>query len=187
MTEIIRVSKLDVARRQLYTAIMLWFADGDQVSIHTLAYAAYEIIHVISKKRQRDVGLLFDAEHVKDKYRKEFNLLLKKHANFFKHAKNDTDDEIEFRPVLSDLFLMFCVRGIDSMKLPRNDAETAFIMWQCIQKPKFLKDEGLKRFIDSVGVDGLRRLQSVSKEEFMQVFSAYRQRNYPPPPFDVPA
>jgi hypothetical protein len=42
----ITISKFDAARRQLNTAITLWFADGDPVAIHTLAYAAYEIIHV---------------------------------------------------------------------------------------------------------------------------------------------
>jgi hypothetical protein len=47
----LRLTKLDVARRQLQTAITLWFTDGDPVSIHTLAFAAYEIIHVISKKQ----------------------------------------------------------------------------------------------------------------------------------------
>src|SRR5207245_10811773 len=33
----ITVTKLDAARRQLRTAIRLWFEEGDPVSIHTLA------------------------------------------------------------------------------------------------------------------------------------------------------
>ena len=35
----LHVTKLDAARRQLETAITLWFHDGDPVSIHTLAAA----------------------------------------------------------------------------------------------------------------------------------------------------
>jgi hypothetical protein len=32
----VRVTKLDAAKKQLETAIMLYFHDGDPVSIHTL-------------------------------------------------------------------------------------------------------------------------------------------------------
>jgi hypothetical protein len=68
-TKGLRIGKLDAARRQLETAIILWFTDGDPVAIHTLAFAAYEIIHVVSKKRdpnRRD--LLFDPLVIKDEY-----------------------------------------------------------------------------------------------------------------------
>jgi len=33
--EILKLTKLDAARRQLQTAIILWFTNGDSVSIHT--------------------------------------------------------------------------------------------------------------------------------------------------------
>src|SRR5262245_42997551 len=39
-----RVSKLDAARRQIRTAIRLFFEDGDTVSIHTLTSAAEELL-----------------------------------------------------------------------------------------------------------------------------------------------
>ncbi|MGI8569030.1 MAG: hypothetical protein ACR2KT_08130 [Methylocella sp.] len=70
----VRIGKLDAARRQLRTAITLWFNDGDPVSVHTLAYAAYEVIHAISEKRdptRRD--LLFDSRLIKDEFRGEWN------------------------------------------------------------------------------------------------------------------
>ena len=89
----ITISKLDAARRQLRTAMTLWFGEGDPVSIHTLANAAYEVIHVISKKRNKyRHDLLFDSDLIKDEYRGEFNKLIKKPGNFFKHAKDDFDD-----------------------------------------------------------------------------------------------
>ena len=47
----IRVSKLDAARRQPDAAIKLWFADGDEVSVHTLAAAAHQTIHDINQKK----------------------------------------------------------------------------------------------------------------------------------------
>jgi hypothetical protein len=67
----IRLGKVDVARRQLQTPITLWFTEGDPVSVHTLVFAAYEVFHFVSKSRnpnRRD--LLFDTR-VKHEYRKE--------------------------------------------------------------------------------------------------------------------
>src|SRR5438045_2665233 len=94
--EPIRISKLDAARRQLQTAISLWFNDGDPVAIHTLAAAAYEIIHAVSATRdpnRRD--LLFDSLVVKDEYRREANAWFRGPANFFKHADRDPNDITE--------------------------------------------------------------------------------------------
>jgi hypothetical protein len=103
----ITVAKLDAAKRQLRTAIRLWFEGGDPVSIHTLAFAAYEIAHVVSKKRdqfRRD--LIFDSYKIKDEYRAAWNKGIKKHATFFKHAEKDWGASIEFSPILSLLFMM---------------------------------------------------------------------------------
>jgi hypothetical protein len=123
----IRIGKLDAARRQLGTAITLWFNDGDPVSVHALAYAAYEVVHAISKKRdpnRRD--LIFDSALVKDEYRREFNAVIRKHANFFKHADKDGDSVIEFNPALSELFILFAflqywgVNSAAKLRLTKN-------------------------------------------------------------------
>ena len=45
----IQVSKLDAACRQLESAIELFFADRDPVSIHTLAAAAYNLLADVCK------------------------------------------------------------------------------------------------------------------------------------------
>jgi hypothetical protein len=45
------ITKLDAARRQLETAITLWFHDADPVSVHTLAMAAHGILRALNKKR----------------------------------------------------------------------------------------------------------------------------------------
>ena len=112
-----------------------------------------------------------NSDVIKDEFRGEFIKLLKKHANFFKHANRD-EKEVEFHPVVSILFMMFAIRGIDAMKLPRNDAETAFILWQCINDPKFLTDEGRKIFIDAVGADQLNSFEAIGKDVFLQAFEA---------------
>lgn len=109
------ITKLDAARRQLATAIDLWFHDKDQVSIHTLSAAAYEIIHAFSKKHGRGRDLLLDSLFVKDEYRGEWKRLLRKGANFFKHADQDPDATIDFQPMTSEIFILFAILGMQSI------------------------------------------------------------------------
>ena len=65
------VTKIEAARRQLRSAIELWFADADPVSIHTLSAASYQIIHDLNRKNNGS-DLLLDTIVIKDEYRREF-------------------------------------------------------------------------------------------------------------------
>ncbi|WP_063995454.1 hypothetical protein [Bradyrhizobium sp.] len=111
------VTKLDAARRHLAAAIRLWFRNGDAVSIHTLAFAAYEVIHFISIHRdkfRRD--LLFDSDLIKDEHRAEYNRLIRSPANFFKHADRDPGGSLEFEPAASEIFMLFAILGYLRLK-----------------------------------------------------------------------
>ena len=76
MPNVKTISKLDAACSQLETAIRLFSQEGDEVSIHTLACAAYEIIHTISKKRGRKKLLMFDSDLVDKRNRDKFTVHL---------------------------------------------------------------------------------------------------------------
>ena len=111
---------MSAAIRQLQTAIRLWFQEEDEISIHALAYAAYEIVHVISKKHNKyRIFLVFDTDMVKEEFRAEWNKKLKINANFFKHAKNDAEASIEFMPSLTLLYIMGASTGLSLM--PRSN------------------------------------------------------------------
>ena len=47
--QVIRLSKIEAARRQIESAIWLWFVDTDIVSIQTLATAAHRILRDVSE------------------------------------------------------------------------------------------------------------------------------------------
>jgi hypothetical protein len=171
------IGKLDAARRQLETALTLWFNDGDPVSIHTLACAAYEIIHAVSEKRnpyRRD--LLFDTLVVKDEYRQKFNALMKSPANFFKHADRDGEAAITFQTNLTQLFFMYSIMGIQFCVEGLNLAERSFLRWVQIFEPQYLTDKGRKDLADLIPVDDLRLLQTLTKSEFFQTMNAASKR-----------
>lgn len=106
MDKKIHVSKLDAAKRQIETALRLYFSSGDPVSIHTLIAAAYNVIRDINRKRGGDKlyakeGLL---DYVRKGQEKKVWRLINKAENFFKHADHDHNDTIDFDPVQSELF-----------------------------------------------------------------------------------
>jgi hypothetical protein len=96
----LRLGKLDAARRQMEAAIALFFQNGDPVAIHTLASAAYDVIDnvnqswggkemFVKRRYTRLPGRLTRAE-------------LNSVQNFFKHADNDPEAEIEFFPEMTE-------------------------------------------------------------------------------------
>jgi hypothetical protein len=101
------LNKLDVAGRQLQTAIYFSFQYADPISIHTLTAAAYNILRDICGKTGMPQvlikGLLIDL--VRQEKKKEFISLLNKAENFFKHADRNHKDTITFNPGQTELLI----------------------------------------------------------------------------------
>src|SRR6476660_10353827 len=86
--QFITISKLDAARRQLETAILLYFHEGDPVSIHTLACAAHEVIRDFNKATGGKRTMTEEIEDlIKPQMLREYRSTLKKAQNFFKHHR----------------------------------------------------------------------------------------------------
>lgn len=175
-TSVIRIGKWEAAIRQLRTAITLWFTDGDPVAIHALSYAAYEVIHAVSKKRnpnRRD--LLFDLLLIKDEYRSEFNKRLKKEAYFFKHADREPDGEIEFNPELSEGFILYAICGREQCGEPSSEEESTFLWWVQLHNPSVLTQKGRDQLANLMPIENLERIWGLSKREFFQGMSHARR------------
>jgi hypothetical protein len=166
--EFISVTKLDAARRHLSTAIRLWFHDGDPVSIHTLGYAAYEVVHVLSMKANRKDKLIFDNDFIKDEFRSDFNKLVKKAPNFFKHADRDANSTLEFTPQLSEMFFLFTALGLETMGQKLGGEEKAFLLWLSIHSPQIMVDGAMKKFLDGFPVSDINGVKRLPKSEFFK-------------------
>ncbi|HEY6281051.1 MAG TPA: hypothetical protein VIW72_04565 [Burkholderiales bacterium] len=166
--EKIRVSKLDAGRRQLDSAIEMWVADGDPVSVHTLACASHQIIHDINRKKgNRD--LLFDSLVIKEEYRSEFLKVVRKDMNFFKHAEEDPEAITEFIPRSSEMFILFSILGLELLGVKLNDIEATFMFWVYFHNPRWLTEAGRKAFIDRIPVEHLTEIQNVDKSDFFKI------------------
>lgn len=170
---IVSVRKIEAAQRQLSTAIRLWFADAEPVSVHTLACAAHQIVHDINTDKSGD-ELLFDSNAIKDEFRIEFVRMMKRSMNFFKHADKDPDPDgsIEFDTRTTELFILFAILGLERLKYAHSFDTAAFVLYYAIKNPHLVT----KHFSERVQFEKSTALPSISKADFIKQFNAARGR-----------
>lgn len=102
------ISKLDAVKRQLETAIRIYFSSGDPVSIHTLTAAAYNVVRDLNKKLGGGKLLVKEEflDYIKEGHEQEVRELINRAENFFKHADRDHDSKIEFNPAQSEFLIL---------------------------------------------------------------------------------
>jgi hypothetical protein len=83
-----RVTKLDSARRQLVTAIRLFFGGGDLVSVYSLASNAWEVIDVLCTKASVESFSKQARENLQAGHTLKY-YVNEPCRNFFKHADKD--------------------------------------------------------------------------------------------------
>jgi hypothetical protein len=162
----ILVSKFEAGRRQLTTAIRLWFQDDDPVSVHTLAAAAYEILHNLSRRKGgRD--LLFDSKAISEDYRKEFVKRIKSTAQFFKHADLDPDGTIELSTLNTEVLMIYSMVALSRMGEPLTMEENAMLLWLSFSNPQLLGDDARQR----IEPETFEQFSSIPKGEYLNEFS----------------
>lgn len=171
--EIITVNKIEAAKRQLQTAIMLWFTDADQISVHTLACAAHQIVHDINTNRKGN-KLLLDSSLIKDEFRNEYFSEMRKAMRFFKHADKDPDPHgtVEFAHAITDLFILYSIIGIEHFGERRSESSTAFLLFYATKNPHLVA----KEFSDHFKIENIANLPVTSKREFMEQFLLMRSQ-----------
>ncbi len=140
---ILAIDKLDAARRQLESAIELFFHDKDVVSQHTLVMAAHTILYDIAKKRgvggslrEPTVGTPEERTHAINSFRLP--------QNFFKHADQDPQGRLRFSPSITQfvifdagrLFVLLAGEPTRSMKV--------FLMWFQLRYPDLFTFEPIE-------------------------------------------
>lgn len=163
----IKISKLDAARRQLDSAIRLWFSSDDPVTIHALVWAAYQIIQDINnKKGDKSITLLeltrsiVKPEHVEDAMRH-----LRKAMTFFKHANRDPHDILEFNPEESEHIMLLAIKGIESLGEQVSDVQRVFILWTNIHVPEYFDSSTFK---DKLSPQVVQQMRSIKKPDFLE-------------------
>lgn len=165
------VTKLDAARRQLDSAISLYFREIDPIAVHTLACAAHQIIHDINYHR-KGPKLLYDSLKFKDECRGLAKKQLNQHYNFFKHADKDPDPEgeIEFNPKGTELFIIMAIIGLQQLESSISCYCSAFFAYFAVHNTHLLTQEGIEFYFNSIPIDEIKVYRTVKRSEFFDIF-----------------
>lgn len=169
MAKEIVIGKLEAARRQLETAVTLYFNDKDAVSIHTLTAAAHNVLADLRAKQGKGAAETMRAlleAHVKEESKKFLMDRFHEAENFFKHADRDSDKQLLFNTEQTELMLWdalvyyrtltgeahpifltfnswFMINHVDLFTLPPQDKEPYLDIARAMRelpKPKFLAE-----------------------------------------------
>jgi anti-sigma factor ChrR (cupin superfamily) len=101
------IGKLDAARRQLETAVHLYFSESDPVAIHTLTAAGHQLLSDLNKSR---AGTPMFVESILQRILPdqvgEAKRRINKAANSFKHADRDPGQVHLFDPDQTEFMLV---------------------------------------------------------------------------------
>jgi hypothetical protein len=140
------ITKIEAARRQLVTAIRLFFEDADSVSVYALAQAAWELLDALCTHRSTT---RFRQEMTTATGLSEVNI--KKIAsygrNFFKHADRDPEAVLEdFTDDLNDHVLIAACFDYGELAGSKPMEVQVFQIWYFAAHP----DKALRPAMDPI-------------------------------------
>jgi len=131
------VSKMDACRRQLETAIVLYFQERDFISIHTLAASAHQLVSDLTahhrtpvKTMEQELAAILKPEGIPIVAK-----ALREARNFFKHADKDPVADMKFDPGMNELFLFDSCRLVLAFSGKLTPTMEAFHTWFMFTHP----------------------------------------------------
>jgi hypothetical protein len=142
------INSFEAAERQLKETIYLMFEKRDPVVIHTLAYAAHEILYQLGKPHNA-TSMIWNSMASKSQWKKEYSDAMRKAGNFFKHAGRNPKKKLEFKPQLTHFFICDAVRLYAQLTKKNLFFEgKVFNMWFTLTYPGTLEEEALIELVD---------------------------------------
>lgn len=135
MTKTIKITKLDAARRQLETSILLYFQDRDGISIHTLTCAAHQILIDMGGGSVMKEEI---TKMVRPEKQKEWLMLINKAENFFKHADKDPNSILDFAHLSTQHLLWDACMMYAKITWEITEYMKIFVSWFFIQNQDLL-------------------------------------------------
>ena len=134
-------SKFEVAERQLLQAIRLFFSRGDEVSVHTLAEAAAQVLYDTRHQHGGGNSIFRDSDRIRPEYKKEWLQHLFRSRNFFKHGNTDPTATHEFKASFNHFSLLDAVNLYASAKKAWTPETLIYFSWFILTYPNIIKDD----------------------------------------------
>lgn len=175
MVPYLEISKIEVAKRQLETAIKIFLSDGDLISIHTLAEASCEILSALKKKKKLGASFIEEAtgEFIRKEKREEFLKRLREAKNYFKHADRDSDEIFKFYFRYTEFVLWDSCRMYQSIAGEQTSLMFAFGLWFYSEHLNILIEGKEKELMSSCCKD--LGLDPRNRKEFLELLPELRK------------
>lgn len=169
-----QLSKLEAARRQLETAIKLYFADGDEVSIHSLVAAAYALIRDINEYRGgepmlKDLHCLLSPDLAR-----EFKRYINRPENFLKHADTDPEGVGQLEPRWTEILLWEASRKYCEMTADPNLLLMTYVFWFVAHQPELraqIQKDCLSQGFSQQRLDFIFKLPAMDRKHFFAMLN----------------
>lgn len=160
-----KISKLDAAKRQLETAIRLYFNNADPISIHTLSCAAHNILLDLTKEYKKK-PMALSGILIKSEYKNEFIKKLREPQNHFKHAEKDSEAVIDFSPSINESFILDSCQQYYEITNEQILYFSIFINWFAAQHINYFDystEEQRKTILNIPNIFGNNRIEYFSR------------------------
>jgi hypothetical protein len=149
------ITKLAAAQRQLRTAARLFFEAGDEVSIHTLAAAARQLLYDLLRaaRKKSPMQESFDLV-IKPEGKKIFLQAMARAENFFKHADRDPRSDLDFNPEETQHILFECAVAYHALTGRHLRELYAVLLWYVLEYPQLLKPGAFKEGVAAALAEG---------------------------------
>jgi hypothetical protein len=122
------IGKLEAAIRQLVASITIAFEGGDPLVAHTLAGAAANLLTDIIKVDLPQSSWDARVQSSVDLGRQEYLAIMRRIANFLKHADKDRDAVLDFNPEETDAVTFWAVMNAKELGQRRPEFDV-FQSW----------------------------------------------------------
>lgn len=148
---------MEAAKRQLETAIELWFRDADAVSIHTLTGAGRQILVDLNKHHGGD-PMGGDCMEATVEGRKLARKAVARAENFLKHAEKDPATLLEFNTEETVFMLWEAVDKFEELFGPLPPTMMAFMLHRALTRADLSNIHYLQGVINSPPIEALAKL-----------------------------
>ena len=163
------IGKFEAAEEQLITAIDLFFRNKREISVHTLARAAHEILDKLCEHKNLQRGVVYEGmKGISDEKKKLVFNKINEAKNFFKHADKDPEAKIIWNPELSTYYIWDATslyRRLNNEKIPYEIL--IFSVWFRVQN-HHLWDTPSE--LDALIPDAKTELANIEKSAFYDFF-----------------
>jgi hypothetical protein len=122
------INKMDAVQAQLDTAIFLLLTDGDLLSIHTLACAAFGILEDLNRHSKGD-PMFKDCYGIMPEFAAKWRKWVSTPQNYLKHADKDPNVVLRFRPEITGIIVMETTHALIRAGGKQTPLIRAFNIW----------------------------------------------------------